>query len=140
MLKNVPSDHRKATRTVNIWINMRIVYGKVLTFNNFWKSLKKDLPRKLLLWIWFQKVTLLDGTKVNSSDVSWSPGYPRCVPKKSVSSIHFKIFSKKYFIIFFMLTFIRLFSKIDLTFRLFQQLLKGQKGLGLVFLQNYKNK
>lgn len=37
-----------------------------------------------------------------------------------------------------MLTFIRLFSKIDLTFRLFQQLLKGQKGLGLVFLQNYK--
>ena len=37
-----------------------------------------------------------------------------------------------------MLTFIRLFSKIDLTFRLFQQLLKGQKGLGLVFLQNSK--
>ena len=35
MLKSAQYDHRKETRTVNFWINMRIVYGKV--FANFLK-------------------------------------------------------------------------------------------------------
>lgn len=80
-LKSAQNDHRKVTRTVNFWINMRIVYGKVLTLNNFFIE-------KFLLLIKFEKITLLDGTKVSSSNVFWSPTYPRSVPKKSVISIH----------------------------------------------------